>query len=319
MASTPFLRLFLRLSAPAGHQMRSRIPHRLHGRYTVHGFLKRFLTGAVVALSFLGGGGAFAGVTAEGKWTYDPAKEGMADLRAMLPIEGCNVPGGLQRISDRDEPSSVPFWCGTPPHCLNVGLAYADSCVFIKHCRRDPRYDPNGAPGANGCRDPEDLICVGSGAHPEGGHCLQTCWDGSRIPFSQACPPSPTPSSPPPTPQPRSAAPIEYCPDGSVKNGSTCPEQPLVCSDGSIMGPSGCPQYCPDGKLMPPGGCPAETPKIPPTTTPITPLPTTKVPRVCYVIRGYCATVYTSPHTDSCDIVVDFGYTDPNGCTGIGP
>src|SRR6218665_2409743 len=124
MASTPFLRLFLRLSAPAGHQMRSRIPHRLHGRYTVHGFLKRFLTGAVVALSFLGGGGAFAGVPPEGKWTYDPAQEGRAALRAMLPMGAGNVPGGLPRFSDREGPSSVPFWCGPPPHCLNVGLAY---------------------------------------------------------------------------------------------------------------------------------------------------------------------------------------------------
>src|SRR6218665_2723952 len=258
MVSTPFLRFFLRLSAPAGHQMRSRIPHRLHGRYTVLGFLKRFLTGAVVALSFLGGGGAFAGVTAEGKWTYDPAKEGMADLRAILPIEGCNVPGGLQGISDRDEPSSVPFWSGTPPHCLNVGLAHADSCVFIKHCRRDPRYDPNGAPGANGCRDPEDLICVGSGAHPEGGYCLQTGSDGSRIPFPQASPPPPQPPAPrPPTPT-RPAPPVTppVTPD-------PVPPPVQICSDGSIMTPNGCPQYCPNGRLMPPEGCPRQRePKV---------------------------------------------------------
>jgi len=184
------------------------------------------------------------------KMLYDPAKESMADLRAMLPIEGCNVPGGLQRISDWDEPSSVPFWCGTPPHCLNVGLAYADSCVFIKHCRRDPRYDPNGAPGANGCRDPEDLVCVGSGAHPEGGYCLQTCWDGSRIPFLQACPSPPQPPAPrPPTPV-RPAPPVTppATPD-------PVPPPVQICSDGSIMTPSGCPQYCPDGSLMPPGGC----------------------------------------------------------------
>src|SRR6218665_1032620 len=122
MASTPFLRLFLRLSAPAGHQMRSRIPHRLHGRYTVHGFLKRFLTGAVVALSFLGGGGAFAGVTAQGQWTYDPPKQGVPPRRALPPFAGCIVRGALQRFLDGDEPSSVPFLCGPPPHCLNVGL-----------------------------------------------------------------------------------------------------------------------------------------------------------------------------------------------------
>ena len=153
-----------------------------------------------------------------GGWSYDPSTQGMRDLREMKPIEGCNAPGGLTRITDRDAGDSAPFWCGPPPHCLAEGTNGVDACKFIPYCRNEPRGDPNGIPGANGCRDPEDLLCVSSGAHPEGGQCLKTCWDGSRILFSQACPPqcstdalgnttcvydSP-PSAPPQTPAPPS-------------------------------------------------------------------------------------------------------------------
>lgn len=124
-----------------------------------------------------------------GGWSYDPSKEGMRDLFEMLPIEGCNAPGGLTRITDRDEADSAPFWCGPAPHCLAEGTNGVDACTFVPYCRREPRGSPSGIPGANGCRDPEDLRCVSSGAQPEGGRCLKTCWDGSRILFSSACPP----------------------------------------------------------------------------------------------------------------------------------
>ncbi len=122
-------------------------------------------------------------------WSYDPSTQGMRDLRELLPIEGCNAPGGLTRITDRDESDSAPFWCGTPPHCLAENTNGADACVFVPYCRREPRYNPSGISGGNGCRDPEDLRCVSSGAPPEGGKCLKTCWDSSRILFSEACPP----------------------------------------------------------------------------------------------------------------------------------
>lgn len=178
-------------------------------------------------------------------WSYDPSTQGMRDLRELLPIEGCNAPGGLTRITDRDESDSAPFWCGTPPHCLAEGTNGVDACVFVPYCRREPRGDPSGISGGNGCRDPEDLLCVSSGAHPEGGQCLKTCWDGSRILFSQACPPQcstdslgnttciydnppsapprtpPTPTpGPAPTPTPTPTPVLDPCPSGSGQYGA---------------------------------------------------------------------------------------------------
>lgn len=120
-------------------------------------FFRSLLLCLTLALTALSGGAAFAATTANGYFTYDPAKEGMRDLRdlrEMLPIEGCNVPGGLVRITDRDEPGSAAYWCGTPPHCLAEGTDPVDSCRYVPFCRREPRGNPNGIPGANGCRDP---------------------------------------------------------------------------------------------------------------------------------------------------------------------
>lgn len=202
-----------------------------------------------LALTALSGGAAFAATTANGYFTYDPAKEGMRDLREMLPIEGCNVPGGLVRITDRDEPGSAAYWCGPPPHCLAEGTHPVDSCRYVPFCRREPRGNPNGIPGANGCRDPEDLICVSSGEHPEGGLCLKTCWDGSRIPFSQLCPPrcweesdadgntyevcvqeDEIPDDPPPKKDPDPT-----CPDGTpVPSNGKCETNKKPCPGGTI-------------------------------------------------------------------------------------
>lgn len=105
-------------------------------------------------------------------WSWDPARQGMVNLRVVKPIEGCLAPGGLQRITDIDEPGSAQFWCGTPPFCLtDAGLTASEQCRFVSYCRRDPRGDPNGRPGANPCRDPEDLICVNTGLPPIAGRC----------------------------------------------------------------------------------------------------------------------------------------------------
>ena len=211
------------------------------------------------------------------QWSHDPSTQGMIDLFATRTIEGCNAPGGLQRITDRDEPNSAPFWCGTPPHCLREGTQYVDSCRYVPYCRREPRHDPNGAPGANGCRDPQDLVCVSSGLPPEGGLCLQTCWDGSRILFSQECPPPPPPPcdplvdicdvGPPPPPScatnpalcPPPPPPPEYCPDGVTLLVAGCPTTEY-CPDGTVKTAAGCgvpaTEYCPDGVTLVSAGCP---------------------------------------------------------------
>ena len=230
---------------------------------------RKLLAAAAIALS---AAGAIQPAMAA-QWSHDPSTQGMIDLFATRTIEGCNAPGGLQRITDRDEPNSAPFWCGTPPHCLREGTQYVDSCRYVPYCRREPRHDPNGAPGANGCRDPQDLVCVSSGLPPEGGLCLQTCWDGSRILFSQQCPPPPPPPCdplvdicnvgppPPPPPPPPSCVlnpslceppPPEYCPDGSLKTAAGCPVDPCVLNPSLCEPP---PEYCPDGVTPLSWGC----------------------------------------------------------------
>ena len=77
---------------------------RLHGRVA----LVRTVFAAAASLA-----------TAAGAQPVDNA------IRVTMPvlprIDGCMAPGGLQRITDSDEPGvSVPFWCGTPPECLTV-------------------------------------------------------------------------------------------------------------------------------------------------------------------------------------------------------
>lgn len=61
-------------------------------------------------------------------WSYDPARQGMQDLRAMRPIEGCMASGGLQRITATDEPGSAAFWCGAPPYCLTQPAKDRGNC-----------------------------------------------------------------------------------------------------------------------------------------------------------------------------------------------
>lgn len=108
-----------------------------------------------------------------GGWTYDPAKDGMKDLRALKPIEGCLAPGGLVKITSTDEPGvSAPYWCGKPPFCLtDAATPLGEQCTILPYSRRNPRYDPNGAPGANGVRNPQDLRCVNTGLMPIAGRC----------------------------------------------------------------------------------------------------------------------------------------------------
>lgn len=131
---------------------------------------RKILTAAVLAASALSALPSVAEVMPDGYITYDPAKEGMRDLSELLPIEGCNAPGGLTRTTDTDEPGSAAFWCGQPPECLAEGTPVAKRCKYVRYCRREPRGDPNGAPGANGCRNPEDLRCP-SGGMPNNGRC----------------------------------------------------------------------------------------------------------------------------------------------------
>lgn len=216
-------------------------------------------------------------------WSYDPSKEGMRDLFEMLPIEGCNAPGGLTRITDRDEADSAPFWCGPAPHCLAEGTAGVDACKFVPYCRRGPRFDPNGIPGANGCRDPEDLRCVSSGAQPEGGRCLKTCWDGSRILFSAACPPTPTPTpTPVPTPTPTPMA----CPGGSAPY-EACfftwvsmshGQSQSVASSSGVSGSLSA--VCNDGSWFV-TGVSCDAPTVTPTTPPVIPTGPAPLPRDC--------------------------------------
>ena len=108
-----------------------------------------------------------------GGWTYDPAKDGMKDLRALKPIEGCLAPGGLVKVTSTDEPAmSGPYWCGTPPHCLTEAALPGNwNCTVVPFSRRNPRGDPNGTPGSNGVRDPQDLRCVNTGLQPIAGRC----------------------------------------------------------------------------------------------------------------------------------------------------
>jgi hypothetical protein len=108
-----------------------------------------------------------------GGWTYDPAKDGMKSLRNLKPIEGCLAPGGLQRITHSDEPGmSAFFWCGPPPFCLTEpAISVGERCLVLQYARREPRYDPNGMPGVNGVRDPEDLRCENTGLMPINGRC----------------------------------------------------------------------------------------------------------------------------------------------------
>ena len=111
--------------------------------------------------------------TIGGGWTYDPSIDGMKSLRDMKPIEGCNIPGGLQRVTSSDEPGkSTQFWCGSPPFCLtDAATPLAEQCTILPFTRRDPRYDPNGKPGVNGVRDPDDLVCTNMGLPPINGRC----------------------------------------------------------------------------------------------------------------------------------------------------
>lgn len=271
-------------------------------------------------------------------WSHDPAKQGMIDLRAAMPIEGCNAPGGLVRITDSDEPGSAQFWCGTPPECLAVGTAYNESCKFVPYCRRDPRGNPAGAPGANGCRDPEDLICVSTGLHPVGGKCPP--------PVVPPPPPPPcvlNPSAPGCTPPPPPAT----CPDGSPAPGGNvalCPTDPCAVApwtkpecivtppgpceidpascqppppiDPCVLDPASCaggggtggggttppppppPQYCPDGSVMGPGGCPEKP-----------------IPSTC----GYSCWGFLISCTGACDCPLTDGAPDnTRSCDGTG-
>lgn len=108
-----------------------------------------------------------------GGWWYDPGRHGMQDLRTLKPIEGCNVPGGLQRITSSDEPGqSAQFWCGPPPYCLtDAALPGSWNCTVVPFSRREPRGDPSGTPSANPVRDPDDLRCVNTGLPPISGRC----------------------------------------------------------------------------------------------------------------------------------------------------
>lgn len=118
-------------------------------------------------------------------WSMDPSRQGMQDLRAVRPIEGCMTPGGLQRIISSDEPGSGAFWCGTPPYCLTQAAVPGNwHCTIVQYSRRDPRGDPNGRPGANPVRNPDDLRCVNTGNPPVNGRC--------------PLPPPPPPPPPPP-------------------------------------------------------------------------------------------------------------------------
>ena len=127
---------------------------------------RKIISAGFIALAALG---SIQPAMAE-SWSYDPAKQGMHDLSQLMPIDGCNAPGGLQRISDIDEPTSTAFWCGTPPECLSIDTAPELACRYVPYCHREPRGDPKGIPGASGCRDPEDLRCK-SGAMPVNGRC----------------------------------------------------------------------------------------------------------------------------------------------------
>ena len=133
--------------------------------------LKRYA--ALMVLGLLMSGASAQQNLQGGGWTYNPAIDGMQDLRALKPIEGCNEPGGLRRINSTDEPgSSSPFWCGEPPFCLTDAAAPTnEQCTIVPFSRRDPRGDPNGRPGANGVRDPDDLRCVNTGLQPIAGRC----------------------------------------------------------------------------------------------------------------------------------------------------
>lgn len=130
---------------------------------------------------------------AQSPWSYVPGKgDGgvLQDLKAVRPIEGCTLPGGLQSVvGNPDEPStSAPFWCGAPPFCLtNASVGVNEVCDMVPYSRREPRYDPNGAPGVNSVRHPYDLRCrntgnmplavsTGSAANPaEDGRCPPPC------------------------------------------------------------------------------------------------------------------------------------------------
>jgi len=101
-------------------------------------------------------------------------------------IDGCNAPGGLVKILQSDEPGSAPFWCGTPPSCLTASTFDGNTypCTILQYARRNPKYSPTGAPGANGITN-SDLIC--SGGQNAGGN-----------PNSGVCPPVASPPPPPP-------------------------------------------------------------------------------------------------------------------------
>lgn len=126
-------------------------------------------------------------------WTLDPSRQGMQDLRAVRPIEGCMAPGGLQRIISSDEPGSGAFWCGPPPYCLTQAAVPGNwHCTIVQYSRRDPRGDPNGRPGANPVRNPQDLRCVNTGNMPVNGRC----------PLPPPPPPPPPPDDPGDPPDP---------------------------------------------------------------------------------------------------------------------
>lgn len=74
-------------------------------------------------------------------------------------IDGCTVPGGLQPITSSDGPNDAPFWCGPPPYCLTMVVGSPERCHIVPGSR-------NG--GANGVRNPQDLICDVTNINPTG-------------------------------------------------------------------------------------------------------------------------------------------------------
>lgn len=117
--------------------------------------------------------GALSGsAMAQAPWSYVPGvSDGgvLQDLKAVRPIEGCNIAGGLTPVvGNTDEPGkSAPMWCGTPPFCLTPGSVGGNEvCDMLAYSRREPRYNPAGVPGVNGVRHPFDLRCRNTGDMP---------------------------------------------------------------------------------------------------------------------------------------------------------
>lgn len=123
---------------------------------------------AVVVLLGVLSGSAMA----QAPWSYVPGHSDggvLQDLKAVRPIEGCNIPGGLTTVvGNTDEPGkSAPMWCGTPPFCLSsASVGVNEICDMLAYSRREPRYSPAGAPGVNAVRHPFDLRCRNTGDMP---------------------------------------------------------------------------------------------------------------------------------------------------------